>query len=224
MKLGKRGIPIVVAAAAATLFAGGSAFGVAQNIVAADNTFSVATYTMDQGDRPTLQNIGFNQHNATASVNGPDGQPLFSSPTIGTGFTTLSGTQYLTTGSYTFICTIHPTTMIATLAVSANGVPVSRPTLALKLLSKKLKKVLKNGLLVRMVVGTKADEMTLEARLGKKLIGKVADISQATGTSFIRVKLNKAGKKKLRKRKTAKISLSGTVPYGAPATSRGKLK
>ena len=40
---------------------------------------------MDQGDRPTLQNAGVNQHNVTARTNGPDGDFLFISPTIGNG-------------------------------------------------------------------------------------------------------------------------------------------
>jgi plastocyanin len=224
MKSGTRGTTLVCCAVAAALFAAGSAFAASQTIVAADNTFSLATYTMDQGEKPPLQNIGLSQHNATAVVNGPDGRPLFSSPTIGTGSTVLEGTQYLTTGAYTFICTIHPTTMIATLAVSANGTPVPRPALTLTLLSKQIEKVVKSGLLVRMDVGTKADDMTLEARLGKTLIGKVEDISQATGTSFIKVKLNKAGKSRLRSREKATIALTGTVPFGAPTASKGKLK
>ena len=224
MKPGTRGTTLVCCAVAAALFAAGSAFAASQTIVAADNTFSLATYAMDQGEKPPFQNIGFNQHNATAAADGPDRRPLFSSPTIGPGSTVLQGTQYLTTGSYSFICTIHPTTMIATLAVSANGTPVSRPTLALKLLSKRIEKVVKNGLLVRMDVGTKADDMSLEARLGKRLIGKVEDISQATGTSYIKVKLNKAGKKRLRNREKATIALTGTVPFGAPTASKGKLK
>jgi plastocyanin len=224
MKPGTRGTTIACCAVAAALFAAGSAFAASQTIVAADNTFSLSIYTMDQGEKPPFQNIGLNQHNATASANGPDGRPLFSSPTIGTGSTVLEGTQYLTAGSYSFICTIHPSTMIATLAVSGNGTPVPRPALSLKLLSKQIEKVIKNGLLVRMDVGTKADDMTLEARLGNTLIGKVEDISQATGTAFIKVKLNKAGKSRLRNREKATIGLTGTVPFGAPTTSKGKLK
>jgi plastocyanin len=223
MKPGKLGTTLAALAIAASLFAAGSAFAAAQTIVAADNSFSQATYTMDQGEKPPFQNIGINQHNATATVNGPDGRTLFSSPTIGMGSTVVEGTQYLTTGTYTFICTVHPD-MVGTLAVSANGTPVPRPTLALTLLSKRIEKVLRNGLLVRMDVGTKGDDMTLEARLGNTLIGKVEDISEATGTSFVKVKLNRAGKSRLRKREKATIGLTGTIPFGAPAAARGKLK
>ena len=224
MKPGTRGTTVICCAVATALFAAGTAFGASQAIVAADNTFSLATYTMDQGEKPPFQNIGLNPHNATAAAHGPDGKPLISSPTIGMGSTVAEGTQYLTTGTYTFLCTIHPATMIATLAVSANGTPVPRPALSLTLLSKRIEKVIKNGLLVRMDVGTKADDITLEARLGNTVIGKVEDISQATGTSFIKVKLNKPGKTRLSKRGKATITLTGTVPFGAPTSSKGKLK
>jgi plastocyanin len=228
MRPGKFGTTLAALAVAASLLAAGTAFAAAQTIVAADNaganSFSQATYTMDQGEKAPFQNIGLNQHNATATVNGPDGRPLFSSPTIGMGSTIVEGTQYLTTGGYTFICTIHPSTMIATLQVSANGTPVPRPTLALRLLSRQIEKVLRNGLLVRLDVGTKADDITLEARLGTTLIGKGQDVSEATGTSFVKLKLNRAGKSRLRKREKATISLMGTIPFGAPTTAKGKLK
>ena len=71
-----------LAATVASAIAATSAFGVAETIVASDDFFAAATYAMDQGDRPTLQNTGVNQHNVTARTNGPDGD-LFISPTIG---------------------------------------------------------------------------------------------------------------------------------------------
>jgi plastocyanin len=220
---GTVGTTVACAAVAVALLAAGSAFGVAQQIVAADNTFSLATYTMDQGDRPTLNNTGANQHNATATVNGPDGEPLFSSPTIGTGTTTLVGTQYLTAGGYTFICTIHPQ-MVATLAVSGSGTPVPRPTLGLKVIGKSLTTAIKRGLRVRMELGTKADDLELEAKLGNTVIAKQGGISQAQGTSFQQLKINKAGKAKLRKRAKASVTVTGTIPFGAPASTKAKLK
>jgi plastocyanin len=206
------------------LFAAGSAFGVAQNIVAADNTFSLPTYTMDQGDRPVLQNMGVNQHNVTASTNGPDGKPLFSSATIGTGNVTLNGTQFLTTGTYSFICSIHPTTMIATLAVSANGAAAPRPTIALKVIGKDIEKAIKRGLRVKMDLGSKSDDIALEAKLGKTVIGGQAGISQAQGTSFQQLKLNKKGRRKLSDRDKATVTVTGTLPFGAPTATRARLK
>jgi plastocyanin len=223
MRPGILGTTVACAAIAGALFAAGSAFGVAQQIVAADNAFSLAIYTMDQGDRPTLKNDGVNQHNATAILNGPDGEPLFSSPTIGTGTTTLEGTQYLTAGGYTFICTIHPQ-MVATLSVSGNGAPVPRPTLGLRVIGKSIGTAIKRGLRVRMDLGSKADNLELEAKLGKTTIAEQGGISQAQGTSFQQLKINKAGKSKLRKREKATITVTGTVPFGSPASTRARLK
>jgi hypothetical protein len=37
------------------------------------------------------------------------------------------------------------------------------------------------------------------------------------------VKLNKAGKSKLRARSTAKVTVTANVPFGSPATAKGKL-
>jgi plastocyanin len=224
IRLGKLGTTILCAAVATGLFAAGSAYGVAQTIVAADNSFSLASYTMDQGDRPMLQNIGVNQHNATASGLGPDGKPLFTSPTVGPGITTLNGTQYLTTGSYAFICSIHPDTMIAALNVSANGTPVARPTLALKVIGKDIGTAIKRGLRVRLDLSAKSDDLGLEAKLGKTTISKKEGISEAQGTSFVQLKLNKAGKAKLRDREKARVTVTGTLPFGTPGTTTARLK
>ena len=209
----------------AAVFTGGTAYGVAQTITATDNVFSAASYTMDQGDRPPFTNAGLNSHNATASGNGPDGKPLFSSPTIGTGSTSLNGTQYLTAGSYGFICTIHPTTMIATLVVSGNGTPVARPSLSLTVQSKKLDKVASKGKLqVAVNASTKVDGASLEAKLGNASLAKVTNLSLAAGSQSVTLKLNKAAKSKLAKKSKATVSVEGTVPFGATASAKGKLK
>lgn len=215
-----------VVAVAAALFAAGSAFAVAQTIVAADNTFSLATYTMDQGDQPTLQNAGVNQHNATAVANGPDGKGLFTSPTIGAGTTTLNGTQYLTTGSYSFICTIHPSTMVATLAVSGNGTPVARPDVEVSVVSKQLSKVASKGkLTVQVEALTKSDDVELIAKLGKSTLGQSPALDLAAGVKQnVTLKLSKAAKSKLQSKSKATVSVDGTVPFGSPDTAKGKLK
>jgi hypothetical protein len=75
----------------------------------------------------TFHNSDIDSHNVTAQSNGADGKALFTSQTVGLGQTTaVSGTQYLTTGSYSFYCTIHPY-MHGTLVVTSAGTPVPRP-------------------------------------------------------------------------------------------------
>jgi len=216
---------IGAAALAAGLVAAPSAFGVAQTIVANDNFFSAAVYTMDQGDRPVLQNAGSNPHNATATANGPDRQRLFESPTIGTGTTQLNGTQYLTAGSYAFICTVHPD-MVATLAVSGAGTPVARPKVKLKVLTKKLAKVAGKGKLpVQVNAVTASENVELEAKLGKRTLGTVSGISLAAGAKRTAViKSAKKIRKVLRKKNKATVRVEATVPFGSPAGAKRKLK
>ena len=213
-------------AAVGSAMAASSAFGVAQTIVAIDDSFVGATFTMDQGERPTLQNNGTSQHNATARNNGPDGEFLFESPTIGNGSTIVEGTQYLTTGSYAFICTIHPLSMTANLQVSALGAPVARPRIDALLGKGKLDKIAKKGKLQATVKAlTKSDGITLDLALGKKVVATQKPFNLGAGQQRkVTLKLNKAGKSKLRKRDSAKLKLTGEVPFGAPDRAKRTYK
>jgi plastocyanin len=195
----------------------------ADSITATDNAFNAPTYTMNQGERPSFTNGGANQHNATARQNGPDGKVLFSTPTLGGGQSaTLDGTQYLTAGSYTFFCTIHPTEMQATLVVTGNGTPQARPSATVKVRTKTISKALK-GLLVTISTNTKIDGATLTAKLGKATIGN-ATVSLAAGTQALRLKLSKSGKSKLRGKDKATVKVTADIPFGSPATAKAKLK
>lgn len=210
------------------IFAGG-ALAAAQPIIAADDFFDVAlpgAYTMDQGDKPQLQNIGANQHNVTAKFNGPDGKFLFESPTIGTGDTTVDGTQYLTAGTYAFLCTIHPLSMQGALQVSGAGTPVARPSIDVIAAKGKVSKVAKKGKLpVTVKALTAANKITLTLKLGKSTIGSQAEFNLVAGQQRkLSVKLTKAGKKQLRKKKKATVKVIGDVRFGASDTAKSNLK
>jgi plastocyanin len=208
---------------AIALFAGGLAFAASQTIVGqGDDTFSASTYTADQGEVVQLQVTG-DSHNATARQNGPDGQALFFSPTISGGTAGVQGTQYLSAGDYSFFCTVHPTTMQATLHVTSNGTPQARPSAQLSVRSKKLAKVSKKGILVAVTTSAKVDGASLVAKLGKATIGKVDGLSLAAGQQFATVKLSKAGKSKLRGKTKASVTVTATIPFGPPASGKSKL-
>ena len=215
-------------AATAALLAGAfaSPAGAADLITASDNFFGPpTTFTMSQGENPTLQNNGSNPHNVTATSTGPDGGPLFRSATISGGSTPANGTQYLTAGSYPFICTIHPATMQGTLNVSASGTPQPRPRISLKLSSRKLAKVAKKGRLrVAITSSASADDASVTAKLGKATIARASGLSLFAGRQFAVLRLGKKAKAKLAKRTKATIVLKGTVAFGSPATAKGKLK
>jgi plastocyanin len=212
---------VVVLVTASVLLAAGLAFGAAPIIGDGTNHYSSANYTIDQGEVAQLQVTG-SSHNATANQNGPDNKALFRSPTISGGTAGVNGTQFLGTGDYTFFCTIHPSTMQATLHVTGNGTPQARPHADLSLKSKRLSKAVKKGLLVQVTANTKIDDVSLTAKLGKATIGK-ATVSLASGTQVDLVKLSKAGKSKLRGRSTAKVTVTADIPFGSPASAKGKL-
>jgi len=209
-------------AVALVLFVGGLAFAAAPIVGQADNTFSATTYTIDQGEVGQLQVTG-STHNVTARQSGPDGQALFRTPTISGGSTGVQGTQFLSAGDYTFFCTVHPTTMQATLHVTSNGAPQARPSAQLSVRSKKLAKVAKKGILVALTTTAKVDGASLVAKLGKTTIGKVDGLSLAAGQQFVTLKLSKAGKSALKKKKKASVTVTATIPFGTPATGKSKL-
>jgi plastocyanin len=207
----------------------GIALAASQPIVGqGDDTFSGGsgganpTYRTDQGEVVPLQVTG-SSHNATAHQNGPDGSALFRSPTIGIGTTGVQGTQYLSTGTYAFFCTIHPSTMEATLEVTGNGTPQARPSGTLSVRSKKLSKVSKKGILVAVTASTKIDGASLTAKLGKVTIGKASGLTFAAGQTIQTVKLSKAGENKLKGKKKASVKVTADIPFGSPASAKAKL-
>ena len=208
-----------------------TAWAVFQPIGATDNAYTGGTgdpanptFTMDQGDRPSFADGGASQHNVTARQNGPDGKALFSTPTLNGGQSaTLDGTQYLGAGTYTFFCTIHPTEMQATLVVTGNGAPQARPSATLAGKKTSVAKAIKKGITVAVTASTSVNGATLTAKLGKSTIGKLGT-SLASGSQTKTVKLNKAGKSKLRGKTKATVKVTAEIPFGAPASAKVKLK
>lgn len=99
-------------------------------VASAGNRYAAATYEIDQGERLTFRNsdvTGVN-HDVASTANGDVRGFLFASEVIGNGKTSfVEGSQYLTTGSYPFFCTIHPEQMKGTLNVNSAGTPAPRP-------------------------------------------------------------------------------------------------
>jgi plastocyanin len=182
--------------------------------------YSQPTYNTDQGAVVSFQNQGVT-HNVTARQIGPDGKALFRTPTFSNGTLSVDGTQYLPAGDYAFFCTVHPTTMNATLHVTGNGTPQARPSATAKLRTRKISKALK-GVMVDITASTKIDGATVTAKLGKTKIGKAA-ASLFAGAQTVRVKLSKSGKGKLAKKSSAKVSVTVDIPFGTPATAKSKL-
>lgn len=102
-----------------------------ETIVATTGTrFAADEYTIDQGEPLNFRNddISGASHDVASTANGSvRGQFLFASEIVGQGVTSfVEGSQYLTTGSYDFFCSIHPS-MKGKLNVTSAGTPKPRP-------------------------------------------------------------------------------------------------
>lgn len=187
----------------------------------ANETFSKAIYTADQGAVVQFQNNG-GTHNVTARQNGPGGNPLFRSANTSGGATPVNGTPFLGAGDYAFYCTFHPDTMNATLRVTGAGTAQPRPQASLTLPRKSLSKAIKKGIAVSITANVPIDGVKLAAKFGKATIGK-ATVSLVGGSQIKVIKLSKAGKRKLAGRDTAKVSVLAEIPFSSPASAKAKL-
>jgi plastocyanin len=207
-------------------------WAVADVITNSGNQFSQATYNSDAGDLVQFQHSGSGApHNVTST------QGLFSSATISTGTTPVNGTQFLSPGTYPFVCTIHAG-MKASLIVSASGAPppsgappasgtpVARPDIELEIVSRKLDKVAAKGKLVLEVQAiTKSDDVSVAARLGKKALGERTGLDLTAGQSLkVALKLKQGLRRKLANLDKAKVTAEATVPFGDPDSAKRVLK
>jgi plastocyanin len=179
--------------------------------------FASARTTIDQGEKVTLRNSDISGHDVTSSRKSDDGKPLFQSELVAPGSSgPVEGTEYLTTGSYPFVCTVHPG-MDATLVVTTAGTPVPRPDpprLTIKVASGDLQRVVKRGKLKLRVTSTKA-EVKLVARTKSRRLGrKTVDFGSA-GSKTVTLSLSKAARNALRDRSSAKVTATGTATDAA---------
>jgi plastocyanin len=226
VKRGKAGLILAAALAVIAGLDAGSAYAASETITGnAQNQFDKATYTSDQGEIVSLQVTG-SSHNVTANATGPDGGALFSSATIAGGTTPVNGTQFLGQGSYSFICTIHPSSMQATLVKTGAGTPVPRPDIEVKLISKNLDKVVGKGKLVAQVRAiTQSNDVAIEAKLGKTTLGEDDGLDLGAGTrKNVVLKLNRAARNRLAGKGRATVKVEGTVAFGAPDRAKGRLR
>jgi plastocyanin len=186
--------------------------------------FSKGAFTIDLGQVATFQNLDGVSHDVFASGKGPDGAELFRSDTISSGQAPVHGTQYLAPGNYPFICTIH-SEMSAQLAVTANGTPAARPDFELKVLSSSLDRVVSSGKLkLKVSATTESDDVSVTARKGARKLGSKRNLDLAAGASrIVKLRLTSAAENALEDLGSAKVKVTGTVPFGSPATAKRKL-
>ena len=115
--------------------------------------------------------------------------------------------------------------MSGTLHVTGAGTPLARPAAELTLRTKKIAKALKKGLLVGDQRHREDRRCRVAAKLGKTTVGQADGLASLRASSRDMLKLSKAGKSMLRQEEARRaITLSAaTIPFGSPATAKGKL-
>jgi plastocyanin len=166
--------------------------------------YTTPNVTMDQGERLTFQNLDVVGHDVTATQRGPDGGALFRTPIIGGGQEVfVEGSQYLTTGSYGFVCSIHPE-MTGNLNVTSAGTPVPRPAdttaprASVRLTSARVSAVRRaRRLLVRVTVN-EAATVALRATARGATVARGAVSLKAPGSRSRALSLTAAGRRAFR--------------------------
>lgn len=181
------------------------------------NEFASPVTTIDQGEKVTLSNADIAGHDVTSSQRGPDDKPLFASDLVAPGDSgPVLGTEYLVTGTYPFVCSVHPG-MEATLEVTSAGTPVQRPKapeVQVKVASGDLQRVVRRGKLKLRVKSTKAKvKLAARAQAGSSSIslGTKSVTFKSAGDRIVTLALSDSARKALRGRKRAKVTATATA-------------
>ena len=216
-----------LAALTALTVGAGVAYADATIYAAPPNQFFQGDVTIAQGEAVTFTNGDTVMHDVTATAKGADGKPLFASAQVGTAQSApVAGVEFLGSGSYPYICSIHPF-MKGTITVSSAGTPKPRPgsgdgsggqaapaavdtkapALTVRLLDTKRAQVRKRRSLQLSVGSDEAASLGIVARAGKTVVatGNVK-FTQAT-TRKLTVKLTKAGLKASKQSKPLKLAV-----------------
>lgn len=231
--MGSRVIVVALGASAAIALVPAVA-GADQRITAtAPQRYSTPQVTMAQGERLTFANSDIASHDVTATQTGPDNAPLFSTPLIGQGQEAfVEGSQYLTTGSYGFMCSIH-SNMTGTLTVTAEGTPVPRPGLGgtppdttapvvkAALRTGTLRKARADRALTVVVTLDEAAKLVAKATSGGRTLA-TARSSVGPGQTKLRIRLGTRARGRLRSGRSVTVEVTATDPSGNRATTTAR--
>jgi plastocyanin len=194
------------------------------------NQFASAVTTIDQGEKVTLQNLDIAGHDVTSHDTGDDGKALFGSALVSPGSSgPVAGTEYLTTGSYDFFCSVHPG-MEATLDVTSAGQPATRPEtegLQVKVVSKNLDRVVESGKLKLRVSSRKGSVLVgarAEKRKGSIALGSKKVQFEERGERRVVLKLSEDARKALGKRKQVTVIATATASHSGGHTARATAR
>jgi plastocyanin len=202
------------------------------------NRYSSTDVQIDQGEKVTFTNYDTVDHDVVAREKGPDGKPLFASALVSRGGSApVNGTEYLTTGSYAFLCSIHPQ-MTGKFTVSSAGTPAQRPApppsgggapppapgggaadppprVAVKVLDSRISSLRRRRTLR---LGFAVDEpvtVRVTARAAGRTLGRATVRLNRVGERTVTVRLSRTTLRRLRRARRLSVSLTGSVTDAA---------
>ena len=225
---------VVVLGASAALALAPPVAGADQRITAtAPQRYSTPQVTMAQGERLTFANSDIATHDVTATQTGPDNGPLFHTPLIGQNQEAfVEGSQYLTTGSYPFVCSIH-SNMTGTLTVTAEGTPVPRPgvggtppdttapVVKVAMKTGTLRKARADRALTVVVTVDEAAKLVAKATSGGRTLA-TARSSVGPGQTKLRIRLGATARSRLRGGRSVTVKVTATDPSGNRAATSAR--
>jgi plastocyanin len=217
-----------IAGASLALLAAAPAASADETIYAGfPSVFITPNVTIDQGEALSFTNLDVAGHDVTAKQQ-VNGKPLFASALTAAGGTEpVVGAQALKTGSYDFLCSIHPN-MVGVLTVNSSGAPsdspppgssgstadTKAPSTKVKVLDSKLAAVRKRRAINVSVNSDEAAGLTITVRSGKTKVAYTTTDGKA-GSNKVAVRLTPSGKKLVKKAK--KLAVTVTVRAGDSA-------
>ncbi|MFN2615736.1 MAG: plastocyanin/azurin family copper-binding protein [Thermoleophilaceae bacterium] len=223
-------VPAILAAAALASAPAASA----DDVIHAAPTlrYSPSRVTIDQGEKVVFENDDSVEHNVVSADYAPDGSRLFRSDTIGGGLSTsVSGTEYLTTGDYDFFCSLHRG-MRGVLSVTGAGAPLPRPQtpdttlpgLKLRLFTRSARTALARRSLLVHLKATEYVRVAVVARARGRTIARRTAVVPRAGFRGARLRLTRRGRKLLRRAARIRVSIRGLAVDRAGNRRRARTR
>ena len=165
-------------------------------------------------------------HNVEAVDRGPGGRRLFFSETIQPGNEVpVAGTEYLDSGVYPFVCSLHPG-MDGTLSVSTSGTPVLRPVVRSLIPAQSLRQVARKRLVkISVTSPTGATGVSLQVRVGKIRAGAARSINLGSNQPrVLAVRLSAKGVRAVKAKRSVALQVTASVPFGSPSSARRVIR
>jgi plastocyanin len=209
--------------AATALLVAPAAHADKQIVAGPGSRYLTTDVAMDQGEKVTFVNADLIDHDVTSRNLGPNHKPLFRSRIIGGGMSApVEGTEYLKTGRYPFICSIHPG-MEGTLNVSSAGTPAPRPgggaaaggapSLQVKVLDSRVSAVRRRGRLRVRVTTDEAATVRASAR-GSGTLAKGTAKLRGPVSKTLGLKLTAAGRRVFARSRRVRVTVSARATDG----------